>query len=158
VVWVVLCLVALLAAAAIVIQNYQSSVFIDGVAAYQASAVGSLRTINTAEMTYSSTYTRGFSSSLTALAPGAGENPTADAAGLIDSVLASSVKTRYRFTYRPAPPDATGKIRHYTVVARPLKYQGVSENSYFTDETGIIRSTTEDRDATASDPSIKPVG
>jgi len=39
------------------------------IAANQASAVGSLRTLNTAEITYSSTYNVGFSGSLLYLSP-----------------------------------------------------------------------------------------
>src|SRR5579863_1509380 len=64
------------------------------IAANQASAVGSLRTLNTAEITYSSTYNVGFTYSLGYLAPPAGNaNPTSTAAGLIDSVLASGSKS-----------------------------------------------------------------
>ena len=44
------------------------------VAANQASAVGSLRTINTSEVTYSSTYTSGYSWTLAALDGPAGGN------------------------------------------------------------------------------------
>src|SRR5271167_163626 len=76
------------------------------IAANQASAVGSLRTLNTAEITYSSTYNVGFSSTLQCLAPpAAAANPTATAAGLIDSVLSGqggtanlSAKSGYSFT------------------------------------------------------------
>ena len=39
------------------------------IAANQASAVGSLRTLNTAEITYSSTYNVGFTATLSYLAP-----------------------------------------------------------------------------------------
>jgi hypothetical protein len=57
--------------------------------ASQASAVGSLRTINTAEITYASTYNHGYSSSLATLGPGTeGSPPVESAAGLIDEVLA----------------------------------------------------------------------
>src|SRR5579862_991925 len=78
------------------------------IAANQASAVGSLRTLNTAEITYSSTYNSGFSSTLQDLAPPTGGgNPTATAAGLIDSILSGatsassnvSSKSGYSFTY-----------------------------------------------------------
>ena len=44
------------------------------VAANQASAVGSLRTINTSEVTYSSTYTSGYSPTLVSLDGPAGGN------------------------------------------------------------------------------------
>src|SRR2546427_11997753 len=41
-------------------------------AANQASAVGSLRTLNTANITYASTYNTGYSSALSYLGPAAG--------------------------------------------------------------------------------------
>src|SRR5882762_2826570 len=73
-------------------------------AANEASAVGSLRTINTAEVTYSTTYpTQGFAS-LTALGGAAATCATATGATstgacLIDNVLAATaVKSGYAFT------------------------------------------------------------
>lgn len=118
----------------------------------QAAAVGSLLTIDTAEVTYSSTYTKGYSPSLAALDGKPSGEPTAESAELIDEVLGRGEKAGYRFVYKAAP-DADGVIRHYTIVARPLKHPG-GGNSYFTDETGVIRMTTEDRDATATDPPL----
>ena len=51
--------------AAIAIPNLLQS----RIAANQASAVGSLRTLNTAQITYASTYNTGYSDSLANLAP-----------------------------------------------------------------------------------------
>ncbi len=91
--------------------------------ARQASAVSSLRTINTAESTYADTYKAGYTATLAALGPPPGNaQPSASAAGLIDSVLASGVKSEYRITYVPGPPDKTGHIKTYTIVARPVEY------------------------------------
>ncbi len=126
------------------------------VAKHQASAGGNLRTINTAESTYADTYKAGFSPSLAALGPPPGDaQPSASAAGLIDPVLASGVKTGYRFTYTPGPPDMTGHIKTYAVVARPVVYGTTGSMSYFTDQSGVIRMTGEDRPATGKDT---PVG
>lgn len=120
-------------------------------AAGQASPVGNLRTINTAEITYASTYNAGYSANLASLAPPAsGVQPSLTAAGLIDSVLAGGVKNAYRFEYKPGPAE-NGRIDSYTVTARPIKYATCGYNSYFTDESGVIRSTGEDRPATAED-------
>src|SRR6185437_5026044 len=64
-------------------------------AANEASAVGSLRTINTAEVTYASTYPDvGFAD----LASLGGSGGTSTGAGLIDSVLAGGAKSGYSFT------------------------------------------------------------
>ena len=45
------------------------------IAANQASAVGSLRTLNTAEVTYSTTYNTGYSATLADLGPGTAGRP-----------------------------------------------------------------------------------
>src|SRR5450755_2673248 len=59
------------------------------IAANEASAVGSLRTINTAEVTYSSTYPAFGFTDLAILGPGAtaGAPATSAAAQLLDNVL-----------------------------------------------------------------------
>ncbi|HEX2715489.1 MAG TPA: prepilin-type N-terminal cleavage/methylation domain-containing protein, partial [Candidatus Acidoferrales bacterium] len=69
-------------------------------AANEASAVGSLRSINTACISYNTTYGQ-FppTGSLTALGPpAAGAAASAAAADLIDSVLAAGTKSGYAFT------------------------------------------------------------
>jgi prepilin-type N-terminal cleavage/methylation domain-containing protein len=97
------------------------------IAANQASAVGSLRTLNTAEVTYSVTYNTGFSPTLGDLGPPANSSPipTASFAGLVDEVLSGigsaggtaktanqSTKSGYQFTYAPQPPiTAAGLTR-----------------------------------------------
>lgn len=111
-------------------------------AANQASAVGSLRTINTAEITYSSTYTTGFSRDLLSL-DGDTTPGTVDSAGLIDSVLATGIKSGYRFTYAPGPPDRNGTITSYTIHADPATPDTTGQNHYFTDQTGVIRQQRE---------------
>ena len=62
------------------------------IAANEASAVGSIRTINTSEVTYASTYPNIGFATLDALG-GAGGSATG--AGLLDAVLASQVKSGY---------------------------------------------------------------
>src|SRR6201985_1730991 len=65
-------------------------------AANEASAVGSIRSVNTAAVTYSSTYPSvGYPASLAVLSPAtAATSATAD---LIDSVLAGGTKSGYKF-------------------------------------------------------------
>lgn len=134
----------------------------------QHPAVGSLRTINTAEITYAATYGGSYSPSLAELGvPPEGTPPSASAAGLIDSALASGIKRiriydlvddivdpvevslgrresehGYRYDYRPGPRDEQGRINSYKICARPI---GERRASFFTDETGVIRETYEDR-------------
>ena len=83
------------------------------IAANEASAVGSLRTLNTAEVTYNTTYpTVGFAT-LTAMGPTTGgAAATSAAAGLIDANLASGTKSGYSFTVTPGAgtPVSAGHI------------------------------------------------
>ena len=113
------------------------------IAANQASAVGSLRTLNTAEITYSSTYNVGFTSTMNYLAPPttAGTNPTSTAAGLIDSVLASGSKSGYSFIYSAGPPDSTLRINEYSITGSPIT-SSTGTNYYFTDQSGVIRQNS----------------
>ncbi len=124
------------------------------IATGEASPAGSLRTINTAEVTYSSTYNIGYSPSLAALGPPTGKTePSASAAGLIDGVLSSGVKSGYRFEYQPGPLTH-GRIETFSATARPLKYFCQGEMSFYSDQSGVIRGTREHRAATSSDPPI----
>ena len=66
-------------------------------AANEASAVGSVRTLNTACVTYSTTYTT-YPTTLANLGPAT--SATSATADLVDSVLATGTKSGYVFTYR----------------------------------------------------------
>lgn len=125
------------------------------IASGQAPAVGSLRTINTAEITYASTYEKqGYSSSLAQLGPPAGKGePSAQAAGLIDEVLASGTKSGYTFIYIPGEKDREGRVVKYSIYASPITPGVTGANYYFTDESGVIRQTT-DKQASAADSPI----
>jgi hypothetical protein len=89
------------------------------------SPVGSLRTINTAEITYASTYPKiGFSPSLAVLGCGPDNicysQTTEEHAGLVDPNLASGVKSGYRFTYAPVWDAKTHTNISYTAHADPI--------------------------------------
>src|SRR5581483_4491964 len=68
-------------------------------AANEASAVGSLRTLNTACVSYSTTYGQ-FPNALTDLQSDGSGTATSTAADLIDSVLAAGTKSGYTFSYK----------------------------------------------------------
>jgi type IV pilus assembly protein PilA len=124
------------------------------IAANQASAVGSLRTLNTAEVTYATTYNTGFSSTLGDLGPpSAGVLPVATAAGLVDEVLSGmqtsagsnatqSSKSGYTFTYSQAGTDTSGKINVYAITATPVSVGTTGTNFYYTDMSGVIRQNS----------------
>jgi len=122
---------------------------------HQASPLGSIRIINTAEITYASTYDSSFSPTLAALGPPpASGQPSAEHAGLVPDCVSNGECYGYTFTYTPGPRDAAERIHSYTLSARPMKYRETGTISYSTDQTGVIRQTTEDRPATANDPPI----
>ena len=77
-------------------------------AANEASAVGSLRTLNTAAVTYSTTYNIGYPGTLAKMGPAATASSTT--ADLIDSVLAGGVKSGYTFAFTAGTPDSAGSI------------------------------------------------
>jgi len=122
------------------------------IAANQASAVGSLRTLNTAEITFSSTYNIGFTNALAWLGPpAAGSNPSSTAAGLIDSVLSAGSKSGYSFTYTPGASDSTGRIDTYSFTAVPIT-SSTGTNYYYTDQSGVIRQNSTTTAASTDSP------
>jgi len=121
-------------------------------AANEASAVGSLRTINTSCVEYSTTYGTGFPRSLAALGTsGAASSASAD---LIDSVLASGNKSGYAFTYAPGTADAAGNTNTYTITAVPVAPGTSGQRDFFTDQSGVIRANA----AGAADANSTPIG
>jgi type IV pilus assembly protein PilA len=135
------------------------------IAANQASAVGSLRALNTAEITYSSTYNLGYSSALAYLGPpSAGASPVSTAAGLVDNVLAgcpvtgctgatnTSSKSGYSFTYAPTTDATTNRTDTYTLIAYPSTVGTTGTNFYFTDQSGVIRQNTTTTATSADSP------
>jgi prepilin-type N-terminal cleavage/methylation domain-containing protein len=129
------------------------------IAANEASAVGSLRTINTAQVTYASTYpSTGFAPTFVALGPGAaGATASSAAAQLLDNVLGCSAgtsgtvacpKSGYNF-YMPV--TATNGVNgFYATNANPISPNQTGVRYFYSDASGVIRynsSTT----ATSSD-------
>ncbi len=106
------------------------------IAANEASAVGSIRTINTSEVTYASTYPQvGFAG----LAYLGGAGGTYDKAGLIDDVLASGVKSGYVFAVATAGATGTGPSTQYTVNGDPQNSQ-TGNRHFCSDQSGVIRA------------------
>jgi len=111
-------------------------------AANEASAVGSLRTINTSEVTYSSTYPdQGFAPNLASL--GGAAATCAGAGGavpggacLIDQVLALGTKSGYTFV---APGAGAIPRVAYTANAAPVTPGQSGQRFFFTDQSGVIR-------------------
>jgi type IV pilus assembly protein PilA len=108
------------------------------IAANEASAVGSMRTLNTAEITYNTTYnTSGFTCNLPDLAPpSGGGSATSTAAGLIDSTLAAGTKSGYAF----ALTGCTGTpVATYQSTADPVTAGTTGQRSFCSDNSGVIK-------------------
>ena len=105
------------------------------IAANEASAVGSVRTLNTAEVTYASTYPQsGFTCTLGALGPASG-SPTSSNAGLIDGVLASGTKSGYNFSL--ANCNGTPEVL-YNSLATPVAVGSTGQRGFCSDQSGVI--------------------
>jgi prepilin-type N-terminal cleavage/methylation domain-containing protein len=118
---------------AIAIPNYLRS----RMQANEASAVGSLRMINTSAVTYSSTYLNvGFP---TNLADMGGANPcsaTSTSACILEETLALGTKSGYSFIW--TGDGATPSVA-YTLTATPLNVGGSGQRQFCTDQAGVIR-------------------
>jgi type IV pilus assembly protein PilA len=108
-------------------------------AANEASAVGSLRTINTSSVEYSTTY-GGFPTTLLSLGGPAGGTAASTSAELIDAVLAAGTKSGYVFAYTTGATDSNGNILAYTLTAIPTSIGTTGQRQFFTDQSGVIRA------------------
>jgi type IV pilus assembly protein PilA len=108
-------------------------------AANEASAVGSVRTVNTAQVTYSSTYGIGYAASLPSL--GGLVSPctaTSTNACLIDPVLSSGTKSGYTFTSVATLPVG-GVNNGFEVEGHPNAIGTTGQRSFCSDQSGVIR-------------------
>ena len=123
-------------------------------AANEASAVGSLRTINTAEVTYATSYpTEGFAANLGALGGAAPCGPaTVAAACLIDEVLSvTAAKSGYTFT---AVGTGALPMVAYTTTAVPTIVGSSGQRAFFSDQSGVLRYDVTGAGATAASPAL----
>lgn len=109
-------------------------------AANEASAVGSLRSLNTAEVTYATTYPgTGFACTLGQLGGSGSGSATSAAAGLIDTNLASGEKSGYSFSFLSTGNCTGTPALSYATYASPVT-AGTTGNRYFcSDSSGVIQ-------------------
>jgi type IV pilus assembly protein PilA len=124
-------------------------------AANESSAVGSLRTINTAAVTYSSMYGNGYAANLGSLGGADGTTiATCTSSLLIDSTLSGqggatdpSLKSGYNFhifngtvVVDPTPAGCNpGYSDGYVAVAYPVSVGTTGQRSFCSDATGVIQ-------------------
>jgi type IV pilus assembly protein PilA len=117
------------------------------VAADESSAVGSLRTINTAEISYNAAYPAvGFATNLTYL--GGTATPCIPGTGsgcFIDSILSAanpSSKSGYTFTSGNGSCAAATPVNCYSVTATPQFAAYTGAKSFCSFEDAVVRSST----------------
>jgi type IV pilus assembly protein PilA len=110
-------------------------------AANESATVGTLRTVNTAQVTYNSTYpTIGFASALTNLAGTtcASAAPSSTSACLIDSALGSGTKSGYVFTLSGVSGTPASA---YQVTAAPVGVNQTGINYFCSFADAVVRSS-----------------
>jgi len=110
------------------------------IAANESATVGSLRTLNTAQVTYNSTYPSvGFASTLTDLAGTtcATTSPTTSSACLIDSALGNGTKSGYVFSISGTSGTPNSS---YQFVASPVGVNQTGVNYFCSFADGVVRS------------------
>jgi prepilin-type N-terminal cleavage/methylation domain-containing protein len=123
------------------------------IAANEASAVGSMRTLNTAQVTFASTYPdQGFAQTLAQLGPSSATQTSANTANamLIDSVLSSGTKSGYIFTLTPT--QTTLPVPAYSTLSYPVILDQTGKRSFYSDASGVIRYNATGSATSASSP------
>lgn len=109
------------------------------IAANEASAVHSVRSINTAQMAWQNEK-GGFTCSLPQLGPARVPGAPEDAVGYLDSQLSSGTKAGYHFSLRGCDPDLPNEpVRRYIVIAEPVTHNTSGVRAFCSDETGVIK-------------------
>jgi type IV pilus assembly protein PilA len=120
-------------------------------AANEASAVSSVRTINTGEVSYAASCPLvGFSATLAELNSGV---VCVSGKGIIDPVLSLGAKSGYTFAYTPtAGGDALNDS--YTQTALPAALGSSGQRGFYSDQTGVIRYTLTGVAPTVASPAL----
>src|ERR1700722_15354908 len=120
-------------------------------AANEASAVGSLRTLNTSAVQYSTEYS-GYPGTLASIGPiASGGTASSTLADMIDSVLASGTKSGYSFTWS-AGTLSNGNYLNYSITGKPTSPGVTGQRYFYTDQSGVIRTAQGAAATAASTP------
>ena len=139
--------------AAIAIPNLMRS----KMAANEASAISSMRSINTAQVAYNATYPdMGYSTALTVLGPPSGSascvnnnDATSANACLLDNVLSSGTKAGYYFKIASSSSTPNPTYQSY---ADPITAGASGQRHFYSDATGVIRQNQSAAAASADTP------
>lgn len=119
----------------------------------ETSAVASLRTINTAQISYGSTYPKvGFAASLAVLGGRSCSPPSSSSACLIDTQIASGTKNGYTFALAGT---GAAPLANYQVIASPAAPNETGVHYYCSFDDGVIRMA--DAPIAHCDTSVAPL-
>jgi type IV pilus assembly protein PilA len=112
--------------------------------ANEASAVGSTRSINTAEISYNAAYSNlGFATTLSYLGGAPPCVPSTSSGCFIDSVLSTGTKSGYLFTLAiGASPVVSGLTPSYSIIAKPVTPNQTGVRYFCSFEDAVVRSST----------------
>jgi len=109
------------------------------IAANEAAAVGALRTLNTSEVTYQSTYPDiGFVCVLASMGPGNG-TVSSTSAGLVDATLAAGIKSGFTFATSATCTSANNIMITYAWGAAPTSPGQTGQRYFCSDQSGVIK-------------------
>jgi type IV pilus assembly protein PilA len=116
------------------------------IAANEAAAVSSVRTITTASVIFSTTYADGYPPALTSLGAPASGNPTCDFADLLDPNLTVAPFQKSGYTYSYVGSSVVGVAGGcsapgylaYLVAAVPMTINSTGIRSFCSDEPGVL--------------------
>ncbi len=126
-------------------------------AANEASAVDSIRAINTAAASFNSTYSDGFPGTLAEMGTTGTAAASCKNAEFVDSLLTTGTKSGYIFTFGKGAQKVTtvpkgctaGFSDGYTISAWPTTKGLTGQSSFCSDATGVIR-----KDPTGTHPAV----
>jgi type IV pilus assembly protein PilA len=133
------------------------------IAANESSAVGSMRTLNTAAVNYYTSWGVQYPTNMAVLGGPTNVAATCTLAELIDPVLAGATaapgKSGYIFNYNgatatPAVNGCTG-FQTYTIDTEPSNIGQTGQRGFFTDQSGVIRYTTDGSVPTIASPALQ---
>jgi prepilin-type N-terminal cleavage/methylation domain-containing protein len=120
-------------------------------AANESSAVGSVRTIVTSEVTYYSTWNVGYGVALANLGGALPCTASAATACLIDPSLAGGSKSGYNLAAPGGAPDKNGIVQTFAVSAVPVTLGTTGQSAFCSDESGVVRKDVTGATTAATD-------
>lgn len=124
-------------------------------AANESSAVGSVRTIVTAEVSYSSTWGQGFAVSITNLGGASGCAASAATSCFLDPLLSTAPFQKSGYTVSAAGLGGAGTVASpdtgFVAAAVPITLGTTGQRTFCSEESGVIRFDAAGGGAPATD-------